>query len=97
MDFIIDDARSFLAAMLYIRMFGTLDDAFTSADHEAGIVMRTYSFGKYIMYVDNMTQGIEFSIYDTANRTAYHYYALTSKYLLKVLGLPDSKFKVERY
>lgn len=97
MDFVIDNVRTFLAAMIYIRMFGVLDSTHTSS--EVGIVLRTYTLGKYIMYIENMGSGlgIEISIHDTANSMVYRYYAVTNKNLIRIFELPDDKFIMYRY
>lgn len=95
MDFTIDNVKTFLAAMLYIRMFGTLVDTTTGV---SGYVSRTYVYGsKYTLYVYNRGGGLgmHFSIFK--NKTVYRYYAVTDRDYIKILGLPDNKLKIEKY
>lgn len=96
MDFTIDNVRSFLTAMIYIRMFGMLHRNYTG---DTGIVLRTYTLGKYIMDINNLGSGLgmDITIYDTKYSIRYNYYAVTDKRLIKIFELPNDKFTVKKY
>lgn len=94
MDFTIDNVKTFLAAMLYIRTFGTLVNTTTG---ESGYVSRIFKYGKYTLFVYNNGNGLGMKFSILGNKTAYRYYAVTDRDYIRILGLPDNKFEIEKY
>ena len=94
MDFTINDARSFFAAMMYIRMFGTLVNTTTG---ESGYVSRIFKYGKYTMFIYNNGEGFGMKISILGGKTAYRYYGVTNKDYIRILGIPDNKLEIENY
>lgn len=94
MDFTIDNVKSFFAAMIYIRMFGTLIDINIG---ESGYISRVFKYGKYTMFIYNNGNGFGMKISILGGKTAYRYYGVTNKDYIRILGVPDKKLEIENY
>ena len=96
MDFVINNVKSFLAAVIHIRMYGTLVSTYIG---ESGYIGRIFKYGKYTLFIYNNGGGLgmKFSIIGGENKAAYRYYAVTDRDYIRILGLPDNKFEIEKY
>ena len=94
MDFTIDNVKSFFAAMMYIRMFGTLVNTNIG---ESGYIARIFKYGKYTMFIYNNGNGLGMKISILGDKTAYRYYGVTDKDYIRILGVPDNELEIENY